>query len=121
MMFSEVKQHTSFHLLFHNLICSNTVTFNFSCIQDYSLRIYHHLFYLIITHSKFLSIDITQNQRFRFYFFGSCIFIKNMPLWHSNREFDSGIIKNHPAGLIKPAFFMSNFMFLYVLVYNSVV
>ena len=38
-----------------------------------------------------------------------------------NREFDSCIIKNYLAGLIKPAFFMSNFMFLYVLVYNSVV
>ena len=37
------------------------------------------------------------------------------------REFDSCIIKNYLAGLIKPAFFMSNFMFLYVLVCNSVV
>lgn len=39
----------------------------------------------------------------------------------ASREFDSCIIKNYLAGLIKPAFFMSNFMFLYVLVCNSVV
>ena len=37
-----------------------------------------------------------------------------------NREFDSWILEKYLAGLIKPAFFMSNFPFLYVLVCNSV-
>lgn len=37
------------------------------------------------------------------------------------REFDSLILEKALAGRIKPAFFMSNFMFLYVLVCNSVV
>ena len=36
------------------------------------------------------------------------------------REFDSWILEKYLAGLIKPAFFMSNFPFLYVLVCNSV-
>ena len=36
------------------------------------------------------------------------------------REFDSRILEKYLAGLIKPAFFMSNFPFLYVLVCNSV-
>ena len=37
-----------------------------------------------------------------------------------SREFDSWILEKYLAGLIKPAFFMSNFLFLYVLVCNSV-
>ena len=37
-----------------------------------------------------------------------------------SREFDSWILEKYLAGLIKPAFFMSNFPFLYVLVCNSV-
>ena len=38
-----------------------------------------------------------------------------------SREFDSRIFKKVIAGRIKPAFFMSNFSFWYVLVCNSVV
>ena len=37
------------------------------------------------------------------------------------REFDSCVIQKVLAGRIKPAFFMSNFPFFYVLVCNSVV
>ena len=49
------------------------------------------------------------------------IIIEEFEYFFVIREFDSWILKKVIAGRIKPAFFMSNFSFYYVLVCNSVV
>ena len=38
----------------------------------------------------------------------------------NTREFDSSIFKKSIAGLVKPAFFMSNFLFLGIAIYGNV-
>ena len=55
------------------------------------------------------------------YSLSSFLFMCIPKFFQSNREFDSWILKKVIAGRIKPAFFMSNFLFYYVLVCDSVV
>ena len=69
------------------------------------------IFCLSMIHNRICNISINK----WYYFYIVCkiyLIIKN------NREFDSYIKK---VGCIKPAFFMSIFSFLYVLVCNSVI
>ena len=66
--------------------------------------------------SKMISSNSSSRRRILL----ACERATGFPSGHISREFDSWILEKYLAGLIKPAFFMSNFPFLYVLVCNSV-
>ena len=119
-------------IYYHNHLClSTTFLFYFASLWSGLLSLTCDSSLIITNHNSFVNIFFDK----KLHFFLSKITILFLSYkWHRHsavsmpfstdcnaREFDSWIFKKVIAGRIKPAFFMSNFLFLYVLVCNSVV